>query len=219
MQSAHSSSYFQAKTESKEERPLITQNNITKINNIYITDSEQTIISKQRSKFNLANPEMLFLYRHVPISLLSNLVHICTFLVCLPTLLFMGIYSYQEAIETIGTFSNKTTLFLLYQFSFICLIAWYLRELYLMTKDKPIRRYWVAMASNSTSFALINILKYNFLILIILSSISLSTGVPIQEYVMQLDNGPISDEFEAFDCVISLIIIIYSFRFCKKDLM
>jgi hypothetical protein len=76
------------------------------------------------------------------------------------------------------------------------------------------------MLSNSINSVVINHLKLIvlFLILMMLYSFSLGSLVQADSAFEKLSNGVISDVFEVLLLIISIFIIVRSFRFCNRGL-
>lgn len=218
MQSTQSSSHFESKSETKTGLNYPYQNHLTKLSNLYITDSEKTSLFQQRQKSNFANPKRLFLFKHIYVGFLSHLTHVLVLLMSLPILFFLGISSLDQTIEKVGSFSNKTTFFSVYQVLFTALVVWHLKKLNLNTKANPIKRYWTAMASNSALCAVINLLKFEILVLLCVSLITFAADTSMLASYEKILYGSISDEYEVFRCIIYLLIVTFSFRFCNKEL-
>ncbi|MEM0516379.1 hypothetical protein WCN91_13315 [Pseudoalteromonas sp. YIC-827] len=218
MQFVNSPASSQPEKENQETTHSKSKCDVTNVRHVYLCLSEQLMLTKSRFKLNIANPQRVFIHRHISIGLISHLVHLSMLIISLPLLAFLAIYVEKEAIDSVGLFSNKTTLRLIYQFFFIALIFWYLRCLYLKSRSLSFKRYWIAMASNSAMFTLINFVKYYVFILLIVSITSLDSGQPVGYYFAEMVDGPISDELEALDCFASLMIVAFSFRFCIREI-
>jgi hypothetical protein len=188
-----------------------------------LINREVEFIEGQRSKLRLFDPKGVYFYRHVTISYFQSAFHIISLLVScyLIYLLFAeGSALSREFVKGIGWVSNVTLMATMADIVVLVVLFIQLRGLFKHQGLAAVRRYKLAMLSNSINSVVINHLKLIvlFLILMMLYSFSLGSLVQADSAFEKLSNGVISDVFEVLLLIISIFIIVRAFRFCNRRL-
>lgn len=196
--------------------------NETTSQTISVTQDELKFINKKRWFIKLSNPKEQFIFREASIGLFSHLIHILSFGVSAFLFSSMLYFTYTPvAIPGVGEFSDVLPLEKITHLLLISVMIYYLIKLKQNLKAYPVKRYWFAMASNSFLRATILNLKYLIIVLLLFLSFAAMKNIDptlMFEEFEQFQNGKVYELFLIMDSFISLIIVFYSFRFCKKDL-
>jgi hypothetical protein len=188
-----------------------------------IIDREVEFIEGQRNKLRLFDPKGVYFYRHITISYLQSFFHIISLLVScyLIYLVYLeGSALSREFVKGIGWVSNVTLMATMADIVILVVLFIQLRGLFKHQGLAAVRRYKLAMLSNSINSVVINHLKLLvlFLILIMLYFFSLGSLVQADSALEKLSNGVISDVLEILLLIISIFIIVRAFRFCNRGL-
>lgn len=193
--------------------------NETTSQTISVTQDELKFINKKRWFIKLCNPKQQFIFREASIGLFSHFIHILSF--CISAILFASMLylTYTPvAIPGVGEFSGVLPLEKITHLLLIIVMIYYLIKLKQNLKAYPIKRYWFAMASNSFLRAIILNLKYLIIVFLLIFSFAAIKNIDSTLIFEQFQNSKVYELFSIIDSFISLVIVFYSFRFCKKDL-
>jgi len=186
---------------------------------ISVTQDELKFINKKRWLIKLSNPKEQFIFREASIGLFSHLIHIISFGVSAFLFVSLLYLSYTPvSITGVGEFSDVLPLEKITHLLLISVIIYYLIKLKQNLKAYPIKRYWFAMASNSFLRAIILSIKYLIILLLLILSFAVIKNIEPTLIFEQFENSKAYELFSIIDSFISLVIVCYSFRFCKKDL-
>lgn len=193
--------------------------NETTSQTISVTQDEIKFINKKRWFIKLSNPKEQFVFREASIGLFSHLIHILSFGVSAFLFSSMLYLSYTPvSITGVGEFSDVLPLEKITHLLLISVMIYYLIKLKKNLKAYPIKRYWFAMASNSFLRAIILSVKYLIIVLLLILSFAAINNIDSILIFEQFENSKGYELFSIIDSFISLVIVCYSFRFCKRDL-
>lgn len=204
---------------SEEQHLQSESHNETTSQTISVTQDELKFINKKRWFIKLCNPKEQFIFREASIGLFSHFIHILSFGVS--ALLFASLLylTYTPvAISGVGEFSGVLPLEKITHLLLISVMIYYLIKLKQNLKTYPIKRYWFAMASNSFLRVIILNLKYLLVVFLLIFSFAAIENIDSTLIFEQFENSKFYELFSIVDSFISLVIVFYSFRFCKKDL-
>lgn len=186
---------------------------------VSLTKDESQFLNKKRKSWKFANPQDLHTFRDQPISIVNYLIHIVIFLICLFVFISSHYLSFEkEVINGVGSFNTITPFERFSRTLLVFLILFNLNSLRLNLKAYPIKRYWFAMAANSLFKVIILNIYYLLFIFLSMAFLGASKGVDLFSALEMLNNSADYELFLIFDTVICVGIILYAFRFCRKEL-
>jgi hypothetical protein len=184
---------------------------------------EVAFIERQRKKLRLFDPKSVYFYRHITISYFQSAFHIISLLIScylIYELMLFGASEGREFVKGIGWVSNTTLLETIIDIFVLIVIFIQLRGLFKVHGIVGLKRYKLAMLANSINSVVIIHLKVIvfFMIIIMAYAYSLESLVQADALWKTLGNGVVADVFDALFLIISAVIILRSFRFCKRGL-
>lgn len=184
-----------------------------------LTKNEFSFLNKKRKSWKFANPKDLYIFRDQPVGIFNHLLHIVIFLAC--SFLLISIYYLpfdKEIINGVGSYNTITPLERFSRTLLVGLILLNLNSLRVNLKAYPIKRYWFAMAANSLLKVVILNIYYLLLIFLSMAFLGASKGMDLFSALEMLVDSADYEAFLIFDTFICVGIILYSFRFCSKEL-
>lgn len=211
---------------SSSNEPALTENtqslsqNTSECVQQYLHPREVLFINKARESLKLCNPEMLYKFRHAPITLTAHLVHCFVFILSLCFILMpVFFWDSKQKIVGLGYVSDVTPLTYICDFIVFAIIAFSLRKLSLNLKVHFLPRYWVAMAANSGCKMIVLSVKSMILILAILGIVWTSNSLtPDLNGTSSRNLGKSEDIATTVFAIWYITITWVSFRHCHKEL-
>ena len=186
---------------------------------VSLTKDESSFLNKKRKSWKLANPKDLYTFRDQSIGIFSYMLHITIFFICAFLFVF---YLYlphdKDLINGVGSYSNITPLERFARTLLVGLILFNLNSLKVNLKAYPIKRYWFAMASNSLFQAVLLNIYYFLFSIFCIAFIGAAQGIDLFSAFEIFEESANYEIFLIIDTFISVGIVWYAFRFCRKGL-
>lgn len=182
---------------------------------------EISYIEKHRKKLRLVDPKGVHYFRHIPISYAQSILHFISLVisVCLFSLFISEFKaSYHIYVKGIGWVSNITAIDVFTLIIIFVILFIQLRGLFKAEGVNGLKRYKLAMLSNSVNSVTVKFIKINILIFLLFLSITLAYEISIDVVIEKYSNGIFADMANFSLSIISILIVAWSFRFCKKGL-
>ena len=188
-----------------------------------LINREVEFIERQRKKLRLFDPKSVYFYRHITISYFQSAFHIVSLLIScylIYEFMLLGDLESREFVKGIGWVSNTTLLETIMDIFVLIVLFIQLRGLFKVHGIVGLKRYKLAMLANSINSVVIIHLKVIvfFMIIIMAYAYSLESLVQADAVWKTLENGVVADVLDALFLIISAVIILRSFRFCKRGL-
>jgi hypothetical protein len=196
-----------------------------------VKDDEQTelikrevqFVENQRKKLRLFDPKGVYFYRHINISYYQSAFHIMSLLIScylIYEFMLLGLSEGRGFVKGIGWVSNTTLLETMVDIFVLIVLFIQLRGLFKVHGIVGLKRYKLAMLANSINSVVVIHLKLIvfFMIIIMAYAYSLESLVQADALWKTLENGVVADVFDALFLITSAVIILCSFRFCKRGL-
>jgi hypothetical protein len=220
MQSATTDTEYTANSPSaKEQASNSAHTEKSKPQFVSLTQDESIFLNKTRSSWKLANPKSVYTFRTQPIGVMQHLMHIGLFLMC--SLLFILFYYLpfdNEVIMGVGDFSATTPIERIVRMLLVGSVLFNLHALKKSLHAYPIKRYWVAMASNALLQLVILNIYFCLLFILCVAFIGGAQGMDLFTAIELFNNEPSYEYYLVFDSFVSLGFVWYAFRFCRKGL-
>tara|TARA_R110000772_G_scaffold31158_3_gene77018 strand:+ start:740 stop:1450 length:711 start_codon:yes stop_codon:yes gene_type:complete len=184
---------------------------------------EVQFIEGQRKKLRLFDPQGVYFYRHITISYFQSAFHIISLLISCYLIyecMLLGLPEGRGFVKGIGWVSNTTLLETIIDIFVLIVLFIQLRGLFKVHGIVGLKRYKLAMLANSINSVVIIHLKLIILFMIIIMAYAYSLESLVQADALwkTLENGVVADVFDALFLIILAVIILRSFRFCKRGL-
>ena len=183
---------------------------------------EFTYIQKQRKKIRFFDPKGVYFYRHVTISYFQSTLHLLSLLLScylISSMLNFSAKESKEFIAGIGWISNTTAIDTMTTSILLMIISIQLIRLFKKQGIVAIKRYRLAMLSNAVNRVVLNLCKLILLFLSLIMLLFIFNEVNNTPLILEsLENGVPADILNVIFCVFTIFIVLFSFRFCGKEL-
>lgn len=189
-----------------------------------LIEREIEFIETQRSKLRLFDPQGIYFYRHISINYFQSVFHMISLFLSLGLIMILIIIGFslsKGGVQGVGLVSNVTVIDKITYSLALFIIIIKLRGLFTIRGGEALNRYKLAMFANSINLVLLNLVKmFSFLLTLAVLAVLPFEGTPQKNVVVELlSNGIISDVINVFLCIIFIVIIIRTFRFCNKGII
>lgn len=221
-EAAHANAHTNKNTEDKASTNSEPDKTTVENEKSELITREVTYIQKQRKKIRLFDPKGVLFYRHVTIGYFQSTLHLLSLLLScylISSMLNFSAKEGKEFIDGIGWVSNTTAIDTVTNFVLIMIVSIQLIRLFKKQGIVAIKRYRLAMLSNAVNRVVLNYCKLILLMMSLIMVLVMFNDVNNAPLILDsLENGVPADILNVISCVCSILIVLFAFRFCGKEL-